>query len=236
MNYIQGFVVAAEAARMQDYRRHGAEASGLFKGFGVDRQVDAWGDDVPDGKRTDFRRAVKAGPGEVVVFSWMEHASKADRDSVYARMMEDPRMQEIGARMPFDGKRMIFGGFETVVDEGRSDGVGYVDGMLAPAIGSKEAFAEKCRAFAKMARAQGALRVVDGWGDDVPEGEVTDMRRAVAAEPGETVIIGWIEWPSRAVRDAAWAALMAGASMSPDAMGFDPQRMITGGFEIILDV
>ena len=73
--------------------------------------VECWGDDVPDGKITDFRRAVQAKDDEVVVFSWIEYPSKEVRDAAIEKIMTDPRMKAMGEQMPFDGKRMIFGGF-----------------------------------------------------------------------------------------------------------------------------
>lgn len=77
--------------------------------------MECWGDDVPDGKLTDFRGAVKAQDDEVVVFSWIEYPSKAVRDAANEKMMNDPRMKALG-EMPFDGKRMIFGGFAPILD------------------------------------------------------------------------------------------------------------------------
>jgi uncharacterized protein YbaA (DUF1428 family) len=103
------------AANKEAFRRHAAEAAPIFKEFGATRVVECWGDDVPDGKLTDFRGAVKAEEGEVVVFSWIEYPSREVRDAVMAKVMSDPRMQAIGD-MPFDGKRMIFGGFMPLVD------------------------------------------------------------------------------------------------------------------------
>ncbi|MBU3077900.1 DUF1428 family protein [Sphingomonas sp. XMGL2] len=116
MNYVDGFVLAVPADRKEEYRRHAAEAAPLFKEFGVLRHVECWGDDVPEGKVTDFRMAVKAEEGEVVVFSWFEYPSKEVRDAANARMMEDPRMKAMGESMPFDGRRMIYGGFVPVLD------------------------------------------------------------------------------------------------------------------------
>ncbi|CAH1660856.1 conserved hypothetical protein [Hyphomicrobiales bacterium] len=116
MKYVEGFVGAVPAANKEAFRKHAADAVPLFKEFGVTRVVECWGDDVPDGKVTDFRRAVKAEEGEVVIFSWFEYPSKEVRDAAHAKMMADPRMKEMGATMPFDGKRMIFGGFAPIVD------------------------------------------------------------------------------------------------------------------------
>ena len=116
MSYVEGFVLAVPSANRELFRNHAAEAAKLFKEFGASRVVECWGDDVPDGKLTDFRGAVKAEAGETVVFSWIEYPSKAARDAAHARMMSDPRMQAIGSQMPFDGRRMIMGGFEPILD------------------------------------------------------------------------------------------------------------------------
>ena len=84
-----------------------AKAAPLFKEFGALRIVECWASDVPDGKVTDFRMAVKAEENEEVVFSWIEYPSKEVRDAANQKMMSDPRMKEFGESMPFDGKRMI---------------------------------------------------------------------------------------------------------------------------------
>ncbi|HUG57147.1 MAG TPA: DUF1428 family protein [Candidimonas sp.] len=117
MKYVEGFVLAVPAANKEAYRSHAAKAVPLFKEFGATRVVECWGDDVPDGKLTDFRHAVKAEDGEVVVFSWFEYPSKEVRDAANQKMMSDPRMKTMGEQMPFDGKRMIFGGFVPILDE-----------------------------------------------------------------------------------------------------------------------
>jgi uncharacterized protein YbaA (DUF1428 family) len=90
---------------------------------------------------------------------------------------------------------------------------------------------------ARLFRDYGALRVVEGWGDDVPDGKITDFRRAVEARDGETVVFSWIGWPAKQVRDEAWPKLMANPRMQPnkDKMPFDGQRMIHGGFATVLD-
>ncbi len=116
MNYVEGFVIAVPAANKEAYRKHAAKAAPLFKEFGATRMVEGWGDDVPDGKVTDFKGAVKAKDDETVVFSWFEYPDKATRDAANAKMMADPRMKEIGETMPFDGKRMIFGGFKPFIE------------------------------------------------------------------------------------------------------------------------
>ncbi|EAS51529.1 conserved hypothetical protein [Aurantimonas manganoxydans SI85-9A1] len=115
MEYVDGFVVPVPAGNKDAYREMAVKFAPLFKEFGALRMVECWGDDVPDGKVTDFRRAVQAEEGEVVVFSWITWPDKATRDAGMKRVMEDPRMQP-GGDMPFDGKRMIYGGFQVILD------------------------------------------------------------------------------------------------------------------------
>ncbi|GAA5231500.1 DUF1428 domain-containing protein [Verticiella sediminum] len=117
MKYVEGFVLAVPEASKEEYVKHARMALPLFKEFGATRMVECWGDDVPEGKLTDFRTAVKAEPGEAVVFSWIEYPSKEVRDQANEKIMNDPRMKSMGDAMPFDGKRMIFGGFVPVLDE-----------------------------------------------------------------------------------------------------------------------
>jgi uncharacterized protein YbaA (DUF1428 family) len=112
MPYVDGYVAAVPAANKQDYIKHAREAAELLKEWGATRIVENWGDDVPGGKQTDFMRAVQAKPDEIIVFSWVEYPDKATRDAAGQRMMSDPRMQAM--KMPFDGARLIYGGFETL--------------------------------------------------------------------------------------------------------------------------
>lgn len=116
MTYVDGFVASVPAANKEAYRKHAAEAAVLFKEFGATRIVECWGDDVPPGKLTDFSKAVQAKEDEVVVFAWIEYPSREVRDAAHQKMMNDPRMQAMG-EMPFDGKRMIYGGFTPILDE-----------------------------------------------------------------------------------------------------------------------
>ena len=114
MAYIDGFVIAAPTANKQAFVDHARRMDKIFIEFGALRIIECWGDDVPDGKLTDFKRAVQAKPDETVVFSWVEWPDKATRDAGMAKVMADPRMAAAGD-MPFDGKRMIFGGFAPVI-------------------------------------------------------------------------------------------------------------------------
>ena len=238
MSYVEGFVVAVPTANRDEYRRHAAGAAPLFGEFGATRMVEAWGDDVPDGKVTDFRRAVQAKPDEAVVFSWFEYPSREVRDAANERMRSDPRMKEMGESMPFDGQRMIFSGFAPFVDDGPGGGMGYVDGFVLPVRNdNKEAYRALAAKAAPIFREHGATRVVEAWGDDVTEGKVTDFFRAVKAEEGENVVFSWIEWPSKEARVSGWEKVMADERMKPDhdSMPFDGKRMFWGGFEILLD-
>jgi uncharacterized protein YbaA (DUF1428 family) len=236
MAYIEGFVAAVPARNKSAYRDHVVEAASLFKEFGVTRMVEAWGDEVPDGKVTDFKGAVKAEPDEVVVFSWLEYPDKATRDAANEKIMSDPRMKEIGATMPFDGKRMIFGGFASVVDENAEGKMGYVDGSLVPVpAANKDAYRDMAAKTAAILRECGALRIVEAWGDDVPDGKVTDYRRAVKATSDEKVVYCWVEWPSKEARNEGWKRVMADPRMRLDTP-FDAQRRIYGGFAPILDI
>ena len=236
MTYFEGFVVPVPEANKDAYSKHASGAFPLFQEFGVTRLVEAWGDDVPEGKVTDFRGAVKAEQGENVVFSWFEYPDKAARDAANAKMMSDPRMAQMGEGMPFDGKRMIIGGFDAIVDEGAPGSGSYTDGFVVPVPNEKQ---EDYRALAaKMAgtfRESGALRVVEAWGDDVQEGKTTDFRRAVKAEEGENVVFSFIEWPDKATRDAAWKKMMEDDQMKDEPMPFDGKRMFWGGFTPIVD-
>lgn len=116
MTYIDGFVVPVPHGNKELYRDMALKAAGVFREYGALRVVECWGEDIPDGKETDFRMAVKASTGENVVFSWIVWPSRQVRDEAYPKIMADPRLD--GGTMPFDGKRMIYGGFTVLMDSG----------------------------------------------------------------------------------------------------------------------
>ena len=237
MTYLEGFVAAVPTANKEAYRKHAADAAPLFREFGAARMVETWGDDVPKGKVTDFYGAVQAKDDETVVFSWFEYPDKATRDAANEKMMSDERMEKMGETMPFDGKRMIFGGFEAIVDERGEGKPGYTDGYLVPVpVDKKDAYRDLAQSVAGKFIERGAVRVVEAWGDDLPDGKVTDYRRAVKAKDGEGVIFSYVEWPDKPTRDKAWEAIMADPDMQPDGeMPFDGQRMFWGGFRPMID-
>lgn len=210
----------------------------MFREFGATRLVEAWGDEVPDGKLTDFKRAVQAGDDEVVVFGWFEFPDRAVRDAAQQRMSTDPRMAEMGAAMPFDGKRMIFGGFQPILDTGGIERGGYVDGFLvAVPDDAKAAYIDIAELCARVFMEHGAVRVVEAWEDDVPDGALTDMRRAVQAQAGEKIVFSFIEWATKAARETGMKKVTDDPrmQMDHDAFPFDAKRMIYGGFEVVLE-
>jgi uncharacterized protein YbaA (DUF1428 family) len=115
MNYLDGFVAAVPAGNKEAYLKHAADAALVFKDYGALEVVESWGDDVPEGKLTSFPMAVKREEGEVVVFSWIIWPSKPVRDRAWEKVMADPRMDHANSPMPFDGKRMIYGGFQIIM-------------------------------------------------------------------------------------------------------------------------
>lgn len=118
MSYVDGFLAPIRpGVTQEDYRAFAAKASLVFLDHGATRVVECWADDVPHGEVTDFYRAVGGEAGETVVFSWIEWPDKATRDAGMKKAMDDPRMQPADAPMPFVGKRMIYGGFATLLDD-----------------------------------------------------------------------------------------------------------------------
>ena len=236
MTYVDGFVAAVPNENKEAYRQQAAGFTPLFREMGVRRQVECWGDDVPHGKLTDFYGAVQAKDDETIVFAWFEYPDKATRDAANEKMRSDPRMQPTGDN-PFDGKRMIIGGFDSIIDERAEGAGGYIDGYVLPVPeGKKDAYLAMAQKAAGKFREYGAVRVVEAWGDDVPEGKVTDYQRAVKAEDGEGIIFSWVEWPDKETRDKGWEKMMSDPGMQPDGeMPFDGKRMFWGGFRPLVD-
>ena len=116
MPYIEGFVAAVPKANKAKYLEHARKSVALFKQLGATRVVECWGDDVPKGVITDFYKATQAKDDEIPIFSWIEYPDRATRDAANAKMQNDPEMASMGD-MPFDGKRMFWGGFEQIVNE-----------------------------------------------------------------------------------------------------------------------
>lgn len=115
MNYVDGFVLAVPSKQKDEYVKHAVAAAQVFRECGATRLVECWGDDVPPGKLTSFPLAVQCKDDETVVFSWITWPSRAVRDAGMEKFMKDPRIAAMGP-MPFDGKRMMFGGFQVVVE------------------------------------------------------------------------------------------------------------------------
>ena len=238
MTYFEGFLVPVPADRRDAYRDAAGRIADFLRANGAQRVVEAWGDGLEHGKTTDFYRAVDATEGENVVFSWAEWPSRAVRDAAGAKMRESPPIDP-ARDGPFDGRRVVFGGFEPLlVERARANGVAptYVDGFVIPVPGAgREDYRRMAAAAAPIFLEHGALRVVEAWGEDVAHGHTTDFYRAVKAESGEEIVFSWIEWPSKAARDAGNAKVMADDRMHMHDMAFNPQRMFWGGFETTVD-
>lgn len=113
--YVDGFVAAVPTANKEAYRAHSQAVGAISREHGALAVVECWGEDVPEGKLNSFHTAVLRKEGETVVFSWMIWPDKAARDAGWQKIMADPRMQSGQNPMPFDGARMIYGGFELLV-------------------------------------------------------------------------------------------------------------------------
>ena len=150
MTYVEGFLTPVPVANKEQYLAHAREAAALIRDHGAARMVETWGDDVPRGTTNDLWSAVDAGHDEAVLFSWFEYPDKAARDAANRKMMEDPRMEGMAKDMPFDGRRMIYAGFEVINDEGPGGPFGYLDGVVVPA---SSAHREAYLAFARKAAA-----------------------------------------------------------------------------------
>jgi uncharacterized protein YbaA (DUF1428 family) len=244
MTYIEGFVIAVPTANKDKFIAHANLGDAVFIDHGALRVVESWQDNVAKGQHTDFFGAVAAETDESIVFSWIEWPNKAACKALSAQMDElmktDDRFNPEKNPMPFDGKRMIYGSFEPIVEFGEHVDGSYVQGFLIPVPESKkDSYRKMAEDVWEIFHDYGAIRVVETWQDEVPEGKHTDFFRAVKAEAGEKVVFSFMEWPSRAVCDAAHAKMQTDERMKMSAdteMPFDGKRMIYGGFTPIVDL
>lgn len=241
MPYIDGFVLAVPTANKDKFVAHANLGDSVLMDQGATRIVECWQEDVPKGETTDFFGAVQAKDDEAVCFSWVEWPDKATRDTAMGKIEElmatDDRMSPEKNPMPFDGQRMIWGGFEPIVSEGSGGSDSYVQGFIVPVPKDKrEAYRKVAADMWPMFEKWGARRLVEAWGDDVPEGKQTDFQRSVKATADENVVFSLIEWPSREVCDAAHAKMMEDPNMGSMEMPFDGKRMVYGGFSPVVEL
>ena len=160
MTYFEGFIAPVPEANRGAYIKHASDFAKLTPEFGIRRHVEAWDSDVPEGKVTDFRKSVDAREDEKVVLAFFEYPNRQERDAANEKFMSDPRMADMGKDMPFDGKRMIVGGFDAIVEEGSAGGA-YTDGFVVPVPETKrEDYRALAAKMAKVFRQHGASRVV----------------------------------------------------------------------------
>lgn len=235
MTYYTGSIAAVPVTKKQKYIEHVNAAWPLFRNYGATRMVETWGVDIQKGKVNDLYGAVNAKDDEAIVYSWIEWPDKATSDAAWQKMKSDPAVKEL-PEMPFDGSRMIFGGFEPIFEAGTDRGAGYVQGFaLAVPEKNKDAYTKMASdAWAAMFRPNGSLGTVEAWGVDVPRGKQTDFYRASKAKNGEVPLFSWVAWPDKATCDAAVKTIEASmeGKKFPE-MPFDGMRMMWGGFEPI---
>lgn len=246
MTYIQGFVIPVPTENKQKFIDHANLGDAVFLEHGATRVLECWQDNVPKGHTTDFFGAVDCKEDESVVFSWLEWPSQAVHDKMNAQMEDimktDERFSQEKNPMPFDGMRMIYGGFDPVVEEGEITANPYVQGFIVPVpSGNKEAYRKAALDMWDIMKDYGALRVVEAWQQDVPHGKQTDFFRSVKAEAGEIVVFSWIEWQSREVCDAAHDKMMQDERMKQFEdqeanVPFDGKRMVYGGFMPVVEL
>lgn len=237
MTYVEGFLVAVPTANKEIYREHASDAWPIFAECGAKRIVESWGHDIPDGEVVDLKRAVQANGDETVLFLWFEFSSREARDDHNTKIMAHPGMDHIDP-LPFDGSRMVMGGFQSILDTGRAGESGCVEGFVLAVPRAKKAdYLAMAQKAAGAFLNAGANRVVETWEDDVPDGKKTDFHRAVKTTADEAVVFAWVEWPSVELRESVLSTLMADECMQydPSTLPFDRQRAICGTFVTILD-
>jgi uncharacterized protein YbaA (DUF1428 family) len=248
MTYIEGFVIPVPTVNKQKFVDHARTIDAMFIEHGATRVVECWQDKVEKGHTTDFFGAVACTEDEAVAFSWVEWTDKAARQrgmgEIEMLMSTDPRLDPAKNPMPFDGKRMVFGSFAALVEEGAVTPGAYVQGFLVPVPAeNKAAYRTAALAMWEIMKDYGAVRVIEAWQDDVAHGKQTDFFRAVKAEDGEIVVFSFVEWTSREVCESAHDNMMQDERMktfmgaNPDAKPpFDGKRMVWGGFVPVVDL
>jgi uncharacterized protein YbaA (DUF1428 family) len=246
MTYIEGFVIAVPTANKQKFIEHARLGDSVFLDHGAVRILECWQENVEKGHTTDFFGAVDSKDDESVVFSWIEWPDKARRSAMEGQMEQlmktDERFDPEKNPMPFDGARMIYGGFQPLVEEGEPFPDAYVQGFIVPVPeANKEAYRKAAADFWTIMKDYGARRVVEAWQDEVPRGKQTDFFRAVRAEDGEVVVFSFIEWESREACDSAHERMMQDERMKSfdgqdQAMPFDGKRMVYGGFRPVVEL
>lgn len=235
MTCITGFLAAVPTANRDAFLTHATTCADGFMEYGVTSLGECWGDDVADGDGVSMPRAVLAKEDETVVFSWYRWPSLEVQKQAMETAMTDPRLSPESNPMPFDGKRVIWGNFAPILELGAPQEGGYVDGYIAPVPASAraefEAFARYCDAIFME---HGARWCVECWELEVPDGTLTDFRRAVAATPEEAILFSWVQWESRAARDRGNEAISNDPRFASIECPMDMSRMIHGGFEPLL--
>jgi len=199
MMYVDGFLLAVPDANREAYRKHAEEAWPMFRDLGASSMVECWGDDLPDGKINSLNSAVMRKVGETTLFSWVTWPDKETRMAGWQKMMASGPSDSMSA-MPFDGSRMIYGGFAMLCGDTRAK-VGYIDGTVLPVpVGQRAAYTRAAVLLGAVFREYGALSVVDCWSDDVPDGQVNSFHTAVLRKPDEAIVFSWINWPDKGAR------------------------------------
>lgn len=231
MTCTTGFIAAVPTANRDAFTHHAALAAEAFGDYGLASAVECWGEDVPPGKVTSFPQSVLARPEESVIFSWYRWPSKAVQETAMQTAMADPRVDPVKNPMPFDGKRVIWGNFEPVLELGAPREGGFFDGFVAPVPKTaRQAFHDFAAFCDPIFMEHGAVWIVENWELEVPDGTLTDFRRAVAAKPDEAILFSWVQWPDRATRDAGNERIFTDPRFNTMDCPFDMTRMIYGGF------
>ena len=231
MTCITGFIAAVPTANRDAFITHADLAASAFLDHGLSAAMEGWGEDVPVGEAHSFPKAVLAEAGESVIFSFYRWPDRDAQERGFQAAMDDPRVDPARNPMPFDGRRVIWGHFEPLLELGAPRPGGFFDGFVIPVPrAARDDFAAYARACDPVFLEHGASWVAECWELDIPDGKITDFRRAVAARPDEAVVFAWVQWPDRNARDEGNAGIYTDPRLSGQSCPFDMTRMIWGGF------